>query len=287
MPGVVEAVAVAGGSGSTAAGGSAGGPFDECASTPAGKLALIDDFEDGDSVAAAEPGREALWFTVHDESAGTIVPPGPFLPVAGGYRGSRSAHVSASAFTIWGAELAANISYKQAIRCPYDASAFAGLRFVARGSGRVRVQLAVPGVVDKEYGGTCDPSAGQVCYDDHGSFVTLGDQYQLYELPWSSFTQRGYGTPVPFDPKTIHSLHFTVETPDLPVDLWLDDVAFWDGQATNTGGTGGTGGASAGGTSAGSGGNGGLAGQSGGGGAPPAEGGQSDGTAGGVAGGDG
>jgi len=245
--GVAEAVPLSGSSGSASAGnaGNAGSATGECQNTPPGTLALLDDFDDGDSVAAFEPGRDAYWFTVHDESAGTLEPPGGFLPVAGGYRDSKAAHVSASGFVTWGAELSANISYKSAVRCPFDASAFAGLRFVARGSGRVRVQLAMPGVVDKEYGGTCDPQAGQICYDDHGSFVTLREQYQVYELPWASFQQRGFGRQMPFDPRTIHSLHFTMETAELPVDLWLDDVKFWDGQPSDdgVGGEGGAGGA--------------------------------------------
>lgn len=242
--GVIEAVPLAGTGGSVPAGGTGGsGDVDPCRDTPPGTVALIDDFDDGDSVAAFEANREAYWFTVHDESAGQLEPPNEFLPVAGGYRNTNSAHVSASGFSTWGAELAANISYKTAIRCPYNASAFAGLRFVARGHGRMRLQVAMPEVIDKEYGGKCDPQLGQTCYDQHGVFITLTDDYRLYEVPWSMLAQRGFGARVTFNPKTIMTLYFSMEAPDLPVDLWLDDFSFWDGITSDlgAGGSAGTG----------------------------------------------
>lgn len=245
--GIGEAVprAGGGGTGGTASAG-AGNVDDACQNTPPGELASIDDFDDGNSQAAYEAEREAYWFTVADGSDGTLEPTGPFLPVAGGYRNTKSAHVSASGFSTWGAELTLNISHKGAVRCPFDASSFRGLRFVARGSGRVRVQVAMPGVVDKDYGGTCDSKAGQVCYDIHGVFVTLGEEYRAYELPWSSFQQRGYGVSVPFDQKTLTSIHFSMEKEELPVDLWLDQVELWDGTSVSEGegGAGGAGGAS-------------------------------------------
>lgn len=230
-------------------GGGGGGNANGCQNTPPGMLALIDDFDDGDSVAAFEPEREAYWFTINDGSAGTIEPTAEFLPVPNGYRGTRSAHVTASDYSVWGAALMANISHKTELRCPYDASGFRGLRFVARGQGRVRVVVQMPGVISTEYGGTCNAQAGQVCYDTHGLFVELGAEYQTFELPWSRFLQRGFGLQVPFDPKTVSALQFVMESADLPVDLWVDQVEFWDGSTpadggTGAGGAGGTGGAS-------------------------------------------
>lgn len=226
-------------------GGGGGTSADVCRNTPPGTLALLDDFDDGDSVAVFEPEREAYWFTINDGSLGTITPKDDFLPVPDGYHGTRSAHVTVSDYTVWGAALMANISHKVDVRCPYDASGFQGLRFVARGQGRVRVVLQVPKVISREYGGTCDEAAGEVCYDTHGVFVDLGPRYQTYQLPWSSFQQRGFGAQLPFDPKTIFALQFSMEVPDLPVDLWVDQVEFWDGTPAvdGAGGAGGAGGA--------------------------------------------
>lgn len=235
-------IAGKGGSGSTSTAGSAAVMEGDCGNVPSGTVALIDNFDDGDNVAAFEPAREAYWFTIKDTSAGTIVPSGDFAPSSDGYQGTRSAHVTASGFTDWGAALVSNISHKEALRCPYNASAFKGLSFVARGSGVVRVQVMMPGVVDKEFGGTCDPGKGQVCYDNHGLDIELTPEFKTYELPWSSFEQRGYGTLVPFDEKTIIALQFAMELAHLPVDLWVDNFEFWDGVPAPSGAAGGAGG---------------------------------------------
>jgi hypothetical protein len=235
-----------GGSGVSSVAGTGGSSTDadECRHVPPGKVALLDDFDDGNNVAEPEAEREAYWFTIHDDTPGSIDPPKDFVPSPGGYLGTRSAHVVASGYTLWGAALVANISHKAALRCPYDASSFKGLRFVARGSGFVRVQVIMPGVTDKEFGGTCDPTKGEICYDNHGTFVELGTEYRVYELPWSSFQQRGYGTQVAFDEKTVTALQFAMEQVNLPVDLWVDQIEFWDGvpSAPSDGGAGGTGG---------------------------------------------
>ena len=265
--GIPDAIALAGqtskGGGGAGSGSGSGGSLpvsNTCADTPQGSLALIDDFDDGDSVAAFEPNREAYWFTIHDDTSGTITPPADFAPVAGGLRGSLGAHISVEGYSAWGAALIVNISYKAALHCPYNASAFKGLRFVARGRGAVRVQAAMPGVIDKEYGGTCDPAQGQICNDGHGSFVMLTDDYRVFELPWSDFQQRNYGTPVAFEPKTIMAVQFEFEAAKLPIDFWLDDLAFWDGVPAigGAGGAGGTGGGGAPDDSAGAGGWGGV-----------------------------
>ena len=269
--GIPDAVLLAGQTSSAGSGAGSGGSAplsNSCADTPKGTLALLDDFDDGNSVAAYEPSREAYWFTIHDDTAGTITPPNDFLPEAGGLRASLAAHITAQGYTAWGAAFILNISHKEALRCPYNASGFAGLRFVARGHGAVRAQLAMPGVIDKDFGGSCDPARGQVCNDGHGSFVTLTDEYRVFELPWSDFQQRGYGTPVSFDPKTILAAQFQLETSQLPIDFWLDDVAFWDGVHAELGGGGaGAGGTAGAGGMAGAGGSAGASGSSGAGGA--------------------
>ena len=213
-----------------------------------GTLALIDDFEDGDSIAVAEPDREAYWFTIHDDSTGTIDPDTNFLPVPGGAHGSaRAAHVTAAGYSVWGAGFSANIShFAGGIRCPYNASKFSGLRFYARGTGVVRVELMVPDIVDQEYGGKCNPSTGEVCYDTHGVWIMPGPAWQLYSFPWAAFTQRGFGKAAPFRPDTIMSLEYAFETADLPVDVWFDDVSFEDGSVPPENGAGGEGGATSG-----------------------------------------
>lgn len=237
---------------------------DPCANVPEGQLALIDDFEDNDQDAVPEPEREAYWFPLKDDEAstGVLVPEKEFRGgVAGGAHGSaQAAHITASGFTVWGAAFAANISHLQdGIRCPFNARHFSGYRFYARGSGRVYVMLQIPAVIDEQYGGTCRPSAGDVCYDAHGMWITLTPDWKTYSYKWSDFKQRGFGKQAPFNPGTIMSLQFSFEKEQQPVDFWLDDVSFDDGSpfpppgsvgtagAGGLGGSGGLGGASGGG----------------------------------------
>jgi len=222
---------------------------DVCLDVARGQVAAIDDFEDGDSLAFPENGREGYWFTVHDTTVGSVVPAADFLPVPGGANGTgRAAHVQASGYSDWGALFEVSLTYlSESVHCPYNASGFAGLRFYLRGSGAIRVALVTPPTQDKEYGGKCDSSAGMVCYDNHTTALTLTNDWKLYELPWSVFKQRGFGAPVVLDPGSVMAVQFAFDTPDLPIDFWLDEVSFWDGKVTppmdsGEGGAGGEGG---------------------------------------------
>ena len=220
-----------------------------CLNVAKGQVAKLDDFEDGNSVAIPETAREGYWYTVHDMTTGTIVPDSQFTPVPGGANGTQlAAHVQASGYSDWGALFDLELTYlSDGVHCPYNAASFEGLRFYVRGTGRIRVALVIPATQDKEYGGTCDPAAGMTCYDSHTTtYLPLTDQWTLYELPWVAFQQRGFGAPVAFDPGAIMHVQFAFDAPELPTDFWLDEVSFWNGQATPpiTNGEGGAGGAS-------------------------------------------
>jgi len=264
-----------------------------CQDVPKGQVAKIDDFEDGNTAVFPEPGREGFWGLVHDETTGALLPAGEFAPEAAGVNGSlAAAHVSASGYSEWGALFSTTLSYlSDGVRCAYNASNFAGLRFYVRGSGRLRVSLAIPATQSNEFGGACDPDKGMICYDTHSIFLFLSADWKLYEVPWSQFVQRGFGTLAAFRPDQILVAQFNFDSADLPVELWLDDVSFWDGIPTpvSNGAAGAGGNGSAGGSSAGtsSGGSGGASGGNGGGGVAGGSGalGSSGAGTGGVAGG--
>ena len=74
--------------------------------------------------------------------------------IPGGRGSSRFAlHTSGGKFTKWGALLAAELSAR---RC-YDASAYAGLTFWARGRGSFNVVAKMTQIAPEEYGGSCSP----------------------------------------------------------------------------------------------------------------------------------
>lgn len=220
---------------------------DPCASVAPGRLALIDDFEDGDTAGIEEEGRQIFWFTFHDETPGKLLPDELFLPSPGGTRDSHlAAHVNAFGFSQWGAGFGAAVTnVTGSVRCPFNASGFSGIRFSARGSGRVRVSLSVPEVVEEQFGGTCRPSAKEICNDLHGAWFTLTPTYSAYSFKWSDFVQRQFGKRALFQPARIVAMQFTFEKDQLPIDAWFDDVSWDDGSPLpdpqSSGGTGGGG----------------------------------------------
>jgi hypothetical protein len=127
-------------------------------------------------------------------------------------------HTSGGKFTKWGALLAADFSPR---RC-YDASAYAGLTFWARGRGSFNVVAKMTQVAPGEFGGSCTHD----CYDSHRATITLSNRWQEQRVTWAELKQKGFGQALPFDPRSLLSLEFTVGPEQTPFDFWVDDVRF-------------------------------------------------------------
>jgi Carbohydrate binding domain (family 11) len=186
----------------------------------AGKEPLLDDFEDGDTRIPLLDKRAGSWIVYNDGTAkqeprqGSIFPATRLPQPRGTSRfGLRS---TGGKFTKWGAAVAIELTPH---RC-YDASAYAGFAFWARGRGTVRVNLRMAQVVGEEYGGTCVSN----CYDSHGVVRTLTREWKRYEVRWEDVLQQGFGTQVAFDPHWLYSLEFALPQGQPPFDFWLDDV---------------------------------------------------------------
>ena len=189
-----------------------------------GATPLIDDFERPDAWILMADGRRGSWVT-YDDGTGTQTPPShsALLPtrLPSPRSGSRHAlHVSGTHFTKWGVTFGTEL----ADAACYDASAYAGVSFWAKGPGEVRVGLQMIDVQDAKHGGLCTAD----CYDTHRKIVELGSSFREYRVRWEELRQLyDAGPPVAFDPKRVRFLEFGVAPEHTPFDLWIDDVTFF------------------------------------------------------------
>lgn len=182
-----------------------------------GKYPLIDDFEDGDDAIFSVEGRKALWRWSRDTDLAGTAPALLPMPRPGATKANRQAiHIKGGILRDWGA----TIEMKFESLC-YDASAYAGLSFMARGPGRIYVAPREVEVIERAFGGTCDKD----CYNAHVRKIDLGPTWQTYEIRWAEVEQRGYNRP-PLDPRRLHDIAFLVRPEDTPYDVWLDELRF-------------------------------------------------------------
>jgi hypothetical protein len=188
-----------------------------------GDAPLIEDFEQDDSWVLAADGRKGSWIT-YDDGTGKQVPPSrsALFPsrIPGGRAASkRGLHVSGSRFSQWGVTFGTEL----ADAACYDASAYAGIEFWAKGPGQIRVGLQMIDVQDVKYGGLCQTD----CYDTHRKIVDLSPTFRKYVVRWEDLRQLyAARVPVAFDPRRVRFLEFGIAPESTPFDVWLDDVAF-------------------------------------------------------------
>ena len=194
--------------------------------TPAARASgndpLIDDFEDGDTRILHVERRAGSWATFNDGSA-VQRPSAGVLARADRIPGGRGSshfglHTSGGKFKTWGAGIATDLSPR---RC-YDASAYAGVSFWARGRGKFNVVVKMTQVVAEEYGGSCLHD----CFDGHRLAIALSSDWEQHFVRWEELAQTGFGTPVPFDPRSLLSFEVQVLPEDTPFDFWIDDPSF-------------------------------------------------------------
>lgn len=182
-----------------------------------GKDPLIDDFEDGNPLIAAYEDRVGLWSLFKDSDfAGSFSALAPTLLTRPTQKNRYALHVVGCELRNWGA----TVSFPFQPAC-YDASAYAGITFSARGPGRVFVGMREVSVVPVEYGGTCTKD----CYNTHEKKVELTSRWQSYTILWGEMRQRGYDTK-PLDASRTSGISFLVHAADTPYDFWIDDVKF-------------------------------------------------------------
>lgn len=195
-----------------------------------GEAPLIDDFEQMPGRTLGNEGRGGWWFSYDDGTAGKLVREEIDVRLPEGE--GRALHLTASGYLKWGAGFGATL-HPETTRdhaCPYDASVYSGVRFRARGRGRLRMTLMDAKSTPAAQGGSCTRPRER-CYDGPGVSVDLEDPYETYEYPFCALLPQGWGgSSDALDPARLVSVQFRVgERED--VEVWLDDLSFYEAPA--------------------------------------------------------
>jgi hypothetical protein len=194
---------------------------------------MIDDLEDGDDAIIEQGERGGSWFSYNDETEGatqTPSPDGSFSASEGGPEGSSFyAGSTGSGFTVWGAGIGFDFQNDGVTKAPYDASAFSGIAFSAKGTVSMRVNLMTDATLDETLGGSCVPEGGENgdCGDGHGLDIVLTDTWTQYLVPFDGVSQVGWGVSADFNAAEVVAMHFQVaQGPDF--DIQIDNIGLYE-----------------------------------------------------------
>lgn len=195
---------------------------------------MIDDMEDGNAQILTQGGRFGSWFTYND-GTGTQSPDpaSSCLPADGGHSPAslKSMHTTGTGFSLsgFGAGMGFDLNHPGTERLAYDAHAFTGVVFWAKGATNIHVMVLEPATVPVSapgQGGTCTPMGSFGCGDSHRANVALTTAWKQYAVPFSSLAQAGWGVGATFDPSQVLSIQFAVD-PVASFDFWIDEVGFY------------------------------------------------------------
>lgn len=216
-------------------------------------LELIDDMEDGDGKIISYAGRTGNWFASNDktgtqspELGSQIFPMWPIDPPRG--TSQWAVRTSGLGFTDWGAQ----VGFDFAAQDQYDASAYAGIAFWARGSASLpeqHVRFNVTDVNTAQFGRVCDIDCGEdfsaaaeagqsdgicdesrgPCHDYFGADfgAELGVDWREFRYTWDQLATRDWSKKHLSAIVTgkLYGLRFQTD-PESDFDFWLDDIAF-------------------------------------------------------------
>jgi hypothetical protein len=208
---------------------------------------MIDDLEDNDNLILMMGGRQGPWHTFNS-GGGTQQPSGAFLPEGGGADQTLYAvHTSGNGFTFGGVGFDLNNPEPSVPESPqsavFDASAWDGIVFYAKGTASLRVEFPIESLVPTERGGSC--SGGDAgCWNVHGKRVgAIAADWTEYRVSFAELEREQGGNDPPFNPSALQSISFKHEGADF--DFWVDEIRFYkDAGNSGTGGSTGSGGSS-------------------------------------------
>jgi hypothetical protein len=220
------------------------GPLTSCPAPPAaGTLvqALIDDLEDGDNGLARIGHRTGFWYTYLDKLGSTIVPApdptgtSPLIPAStlchGGTKCVRitgtTAPTDEAANKYPYAGVGFDFSHAQK-PCAYNASAYQGIKFWARGNVPITIMLNTTATTTADGGGTCTGSGCNGGYSPAGADVVLTANWQEITIPFATAAGPLWSTAstIPLDKANLLSLLIQIPAGQ-SYNVALDDVTFY------------------------------------------------------------
>ena len=193
---------------------------------------LVDDFTDGDNSIRWDGGRKGIWYTYADPGGmGTLSPaPGQVVnPVPGGPSGNY--------LQVRGGGFMEYVGFGFQLNNPtgtapmtYDLSAFKGIAFLAKGSGNLKVGIAIGEVLPAAQGGSCvapAPPAPSTCNDVHAASFPLTGEWEQKRIPWAALRQEGFGPRLDFKAMAAIAVQFDAIAPGASFEIALDDVGLY------------------------------------------------------------
>jgi hypothetical protein len=205
---------------------------------------LIDDMEAGTGIIFGCPGRSGAWYSYNDgfgvQFPAPTAPGVPVLPssISGGRGASARAMFSSYQSIImppegdpgthWGAGIGVDLNFDGLHYGTYDASAYDGITFWARGTPlTVEARVSTVATTLVKYGGTCP---AEFCAPAEGA-VTISPDWQQYFVPFHALGISAAGSTEPlgdaFRKDQLTNLQFLYTRNDDLAEFWLDDLAFY------------------------------------------------------------
>jgi len=191
---------------------------------------LIDDIEDGTGRICQGPeGRRGVWYAFNDDVG--MQWPAPTTPgvaiatseIPGGRDDSqRAMHTYGMGYSYWGAGIGFDLAFDGTTYGLYDASAYSGVTFWARGTPRrgIDLRISTAKTTLPKYGGACPMDNCPPLFKR----LLLGDDWAQYWVPFSALPG--------LETKKMTNMQFLVE-PGYALDsfdFWIDDVSFFVGR---------------------------------------------------------
>jgi len=229
-------------------GGMTGGALAACPAPPAaGAITdlLIDDLEDGNNGVAAVGNRTGYWYTYLDAFASTIVPaPAPAtggVPLAPGStncHGASTKCIMISGTTTMADATAVPPKYPYAgvgfdfsnakKPCVYNASAYSGIKFWARGDVAVTIKLNTTATATADGGGTCTGSMCNGGFSPAGADVILTPEWQQIDLAFATAAPPTWAATLAAHPDKANLVSLQVQIPPgQTYSVALDDITFY------------------------------------------------------------